>query len=138
MINLQPGERIERVLSAETGLSRQDLTLFRKGRLQRGDDWRYDREVILTQAGWSKVRRELLGEDPGDKEADPPFLEGQVTKWNFRNTRMVEVDGRILVRVKNAALWRPDRDGVRMVLRYVVSGDRCYQVGKAPRYPGKW
>ncbi len=138
MINLQPGERIERVLSAETGLSRQDLTMFRKDRLRKGEDWRYDREVILTQAGWSKVRRELLGEDPGVKEADTPFLEGLVTKWDFRNSRMVDVEGRILVRVKNAALWRPDRAGNRMTLRYVKSGDRHYQVGKVPRYPGKW
>jgi len=138
VINLQPGERIERVLSAETGLSRQDLTLFRKNNLKRGGDWRYDREVILTQEGWSKVRRVLLGEDPEIKESDPSVLEGQVTKWNFRNPRIVEVDNKFLVRVKNATLWRPDRSGVPMVLRYVTSGDRRYQVGKVPRYPGKW
>ena len=138
MIDLQPGERIERVLSAETGLSRQDLTAFRRDRVDKGEDWRYDREVVLTPSGWAKVRQELLGEDPGDKEADPSVLTGRVTKRNFRNNRMVEVDGRILVRVKNAALWRPDRSGNRMILQYVRSGDRCYQVGKVPRYPGKW
>ena len=138
MLELGQGERIERVLSGETGLSRQDLTAYRREKLVKGEDWRYDKEVILTEQGYGKVRRDLLGEDLVEPAGDQRVRDGQVTKWDFRNSRMVEVDGKYLVRVRNAALWRPDSKGNRMSISYVVSGDRMYHVGKSPRYPGKW
>lgn len=137
-MKLDSGERIERVLSAETGLSRQDLTAYRREKLVKGIDWRYEKEVILTEEGYGKVRRDLLGEDSTEPAGDQAVRVGRVTKWDFRNSRMVEVDGKYLVRVRNAALWRPDSNGNQMLISYVISGDRMYHVGKSPRYPGKW
>ena len=53
---LQPGEQLERVLAANLGLARTVLTGFRKENLERGADWRYEREVILTAKGTSSGR----------------------------------------------------------------------------------
>ncbi|MDB4683951.1 hypothetical protein OAE99_00795, partial [bacterium] len=62
--------------------------------------------------------------------------------WNWRNARMVEVmddkGTKRIVRVRNASLWRPDRQGQFMRMKFFKDGDVYRQTGRSPRYPGVW
>ena len=104
MVQLEDGEVKERLLPKKWGLPRQCLTKFRKDNLVKPHDWRYEREVILTSVGLAKMRKHFHLDD---NESDNPVIrEGFVTRWNWRNSRMVEVkgdDGHVyIVRVNNA------------------------------------
>jgi len=100
-------------LPADWGLPRTALTAYRKAHLAKPEDWRYERQVILSASGAAKMRQHF-GLDDAPVEA-PVIKEGFVVRWDWRNSRMVEVrddDGvKYIVRVNNAMKWRPDRQG---------------------------
>ncbi len=100
-------------MPADWGLPRTALTAYRKAHLAKPEDWRYERQVILSASGAAKMRQHF-GLDDAPVEA-PVIKEGFVVRWDWRNSRMVEVrddDGvKYIVRVNNAMKWRPDRQG---------------------------
>ena len=55
---------------------------------------------------------------------------------------MVEVAGddgvKRVVRVRDAKMWRPDRQGRLMRIKFFEDGDMYRQTGRSPRYPGIW
>ena len=131
---------LERLLPADWGLPRTALTEYRKAHLAKPDDWRYERQVILTASGAAKMRQHFGLEDVTVEE--PVIKEGFVTRWNWKNSRMVEVKGEdgntYIVRVNNAMKWRPDRQGNFLHIKFFRDGDQWRQMGRAPRYPGIW
>ena len=85
--------------------------------------------------------RQHFGLDDAPVE-EPVIKEGFVVRWDWRNSRMVEVrdnDGvKYIVRVNNAMKWRPDRQGNFLRIKFHRDGDQWRQTGRAPRYPGIW
>ena len=140
MIEVRDGEVRERHLPAAWGLARGQIVAARKAHLIPKEDWRYERDVIIRPSGLAKLQRHF-GLDEGAEES-PALMEGDVVKWDWRNARMVEVmDGRgrkRIVRVRNALLWRPDREGNFMRIKFFRDGDVYRQTGRSPRYPGIW
>ena len=131
---------MERWLVKEWGLPRPALVDYRRKHLVKPDDWFYQKDVVITATGLAKLQRHFGLEEA--KEESPDVLEGEVTEWGWRNTRMVEVlDGlgaRRVVRVRDAKMWRPDRQGNRMRIKFFRDGDQWRQTGRSPRYPGVW
>ena len=121
------------------GLPRQVLVRYRKENLVKPDDWRYEREVILTSTGLAKMQRHFGLAEPVEV---PAVVEGSVVRWDWKNSRMVEVKGddgqNYRVRVNNALKWRPDRQGKFMRIKFHRDGDHWRQFGRSPRYPGIW
>jgi hypothetical protein len=137
--NIRPGEYLEKLLVGEWGLSRKVLKRFRDKHLVNPEHWRSEREVILTPAGLTKMRQHFKIEET---TVVPLVMTGSVTRWDWRNSKMVEVegdDGRTYrVRVQNALKWRPDRQGKFMRIKFQRDGDQYRQMGRSPRYPGIW
>jgi len=140
VIKLNEGEVLERCLVREWGLPRHAFVDFRKAHLVKPADWDYRKDVVLTASGLAKMQRHFGLEEGAEKE--PMVFEGVVVRWNWRNSRMVEVrddDGqKRIVRVRNAMLWRPDRQGQFMRIKFFRDGDQWRQTGRSPRYPGIW
>jgi len=121
-------------------MPRPALVAYRRQHLVKPDDWYYQKDVVITASGLAKLRRHFgLAEGA---ETAPVTMEGDVVKWDWRNARMVEVmDGqgrKRVVRVRNALLWRPDRQGQFMRIKFFKDGDVYRQTGRSPRYPGIW
>ena len=131
---------MERLLVREWGLPRPAFVAFRRSHLVKPVDWYYQKDVVITAAGLAKLQRHF-GLSEGTETA-PVTMEGDVVKWDWRNSRMVEVmDGKgtkRIVRVRNALLWRPDRQGQFMRMKFFKDGDVYRQTGRSPRYPGVW
>ena len=140
MIEVEEGEVRERHLSAAWGLARRQIVAARKAHLTPKVDWRYERDVIIRPSGLAKLQAHF-GLDEGAEE-NPALMEGDVVTWNWRNARMVEVmddkGAKRIVRVRNASLWRPDRQGQFMRMKFFKDGDVYRQTGRSPRYPGVW
>ena len=137
---MNEGEVLERWLVKEWGLPRPAFVAFRRAHLVKPVDWDYRKDVVIKASGLAKMQRHFgLAED---KEKAPVTLEGAVTNWSWRNTRMVEVAGddgaKRTVRVRDAAMWRPDRQGSLMRIKYFLDGDVYRQTGRSPRYTGVW
>ena len=131
---------MERLLVREWGLPRPAFVAFRREHLVKPVDWEWRKDVVIKASGLAKLQRHF-GLDEG-AETTPVTMEGDVVKWDWRNSRMVEVmDGngaKRIVRVRNALLWRPDRQGQFMRIRFFKDGDVYRQTGRSPRYPGVW
>ena len=139
MKQLKQGEALERLLVGDWGWPRPVMVEYRREHLVKSDDWRYEREVILTPTGLAKMQRHFgLAETVNV----PAIVEGCVVRWDWKNSRMVEVKGddgqNYRVRVNNALKWRPDRKGKFMRIKFLKDGDQWRQVGRSPRYPGIW
>lgn len=136
---MRPGEYLEKLLVGEWGLSRKVLKRFRDKHLVNPEHWRLEREVILTPAGLIKMRQHFKIEET---TVVPLVMTGCVTRWDWRNSKMVEVKGdnggTYRVRVQNALKWRPDRQGKFMRIKFQRDGDQYRQMGRSPRYPGIW
>lgn len=140
MIKLNEGEVLERCLVREWGLPRSAFVAFRRAHLAKPVDWDYRKDVVIKASGLVKLQRHFgLAEV---KEESPGVLEGEVTKWDWVNRRMVEVVGddgtKRIVKVRDSRMWRPDRKGNRMRIRFFRDGDVYRQTGRSPRYPGVW
>ena len=137
--NIRPGEYLEKLLVGEWGLSRKVLKRFRDKHLVNPEHWRSERVVILTPAGLTKMRQHFKIEET---TVVPLVMTGSVTRWDWRNSKMVEVRGddgvTYRVRVQNALKWRPDRQGKFMRIKFQRDGDQYRQMGRSPRYPGIW
>ena len=141
MIEVRDGEVRERHLPAAWGLARGQIVAARKAHLIPKEDWRYERDVIIRPSGLAKLQRHF-GLEEGTEES-PAVMEGDVVKWDWMNARMVEVKDsktgqKRIVRVRNALLWRPDREGNFMRIKFFRDGDVYRQTGRSPRYPGVW
>ena len=140
VIEIEEGEVRERHLSAAWGLARRQIVAARKAHLTPKVDWRYERDVIIRPSGLAKLQAHF-GLDEGAEE-NPALMEGDVVTWNWRNARMVEVmddkGTKRIVRVRNAPMWRPDRQGQFMRMKFFKDGDVYRQTGRSPRYPGVW
>jgi len=140
VIEVKEGEVRERHLPAAWGLARGQIVAARKSHLTPKIDWFYNRDVIVRACGITKLQRHF-GLDEGAEES-PAVMEGDVVRWDWKNSRMVEVmDGngaKRIVRVRNAMLWRPDRQGQFMRIKFFKDGDVYRQTGRSPRYPGIW
>ena len=140
MIEVREGEVRERHLPAAWGLARGQIVAARKAHLTPKVDWRYERDVIIHAKGLVKLQRHF-GLDEGAEES-PAVMEGDVVKWDWRNSRMVQAmdeNGKTwIVRVRNALMWRPDRLGQFMRIKFFKDGDVYRQTGRSPRYPGIW
>ena len=140
MVEVREGEVRERFLPAAWGLARGQIVEARKAHLTPKEDWYYHRDVIIRPSGVAKLQRHF-GLEEGEEQT-PAVMEGAVVKWDWRNSRMVEVmdDGgrKGIVRVRNALLWRPDRQGQFMRIKFFRDGDVYRQTGRSPRYPGVW
>ena len=123
----------------EWGLPRSVLKDYRVAHLVKPTDFRLEREIILTSIGLAKLREHFGIQD---KDVLRSVMVGDVVRWDWRNSRMVEVrcaNGELYrVRVRNALKWRPDRDGKFMRIKFHRDGDQYRQVGRSPRYPGIW
>ena len=121
-------------------MPRPALVACRRQHLVKPDDWYYQKDVVITAAGLAKMQRHF-GLDEGEENA-PVTIEGDVVRWDWRNSRMVEVmddkGAKRIVRVRNALLWRPDRQGQFMRIKFFRDGDVYRQTGRSPRYPGIW
>ena len=88
----------------------------------------------------AKLQRHFGLEEAAEKA--PVTIEGAVVRWDWRNSRMVEVmddkGTKRIVRVRNALMWRPDRKGQFMRMKFFKDGDVYRQTGRSPRYPGVW
>ena len=140
MIEVNEGEVRERHLPAAWGLARGQIVAARKAHLTPKIDWRYERDVIIHAKGLVKLQRHFgLDEDAVES---PAVMEGDVVQWSWKNSRMVEVmdskGQKRIVRVRNAMLWRPDRLGQFMRMKFFKDGDVYRQTGRSPRYPGMW
>ena len=124
----------------EWGLPRPALVAYRRQHLVKPDHWFYQKDVVITAAGLAKMQRHFNLEEGLEKA--PVTIEGAVVKWDWKNSRMVEVmDSKGTkwgVRVRNALLWRPDRQGQFMRMKFFKDGDGYRQTGRSPRYPGIW
>jgi hypothetical protein len=140
VIELNQGEVLERLLVREWGLPRPAFVAFRREHLVKPDDWYYQKDVVITAAGLAKMQRHFGLEEAAEKM--PVTIEGDVVRWGWRNSRMVEVmddkGTKRIVRVRNASLWRPDRQGQFMRMKFFKDGDVYRQTGRSPRYPGVW
>ena len=131
---------MERLLVREWGLPRPAFVAFRRAHLVKPADWDYRKDVVITASGLAKMQRHFNLED--GLETAPVTIEGAVVKWDWKNSRMVEVmdskGTKWVVRVRNALLWRPDRQGQFMRMKFFKDGDVYRQTGRSPRYPGVW
>lgn len=136
---LNPGEYLEKLLVSDWGLPRDVLKQFRKSHLVKPTDFRLEREIILTPVGLAKMREHF---EIQETTVVPLVMAGCVTRWSWRNSKMVEVKGddgvTYRVRVQNALKWRPDREGNFMRIKFQKDGDQYRQMGRSPRYPGNW
>ena len=140
MIELNEGEVLERLLVREWGLPRPAFVAFRREHLAKPDDWEWRKDVVITASGLAKLQRHFGLEEATEKT--PVTMEGAVVRWDWRNSRMVEVmdanGTKRVVRVRNALMWRPDRQGQFMRMKFFKDGDVYRQTGRSPRYPGIW
>ena len=90
MKQLKQGEALERLLVGDWGLPRQVMVECRREHLVKSDDWRYEREVILTSTGLAKMQRHF---GLAETVHVPAIVEGCVVRWDWKNSRMVEVKG---------------------------------------------
>ncbi len=131
---------MERLLVREWGLPRPVFVAFRRSHLVKPVDWDWRKDVVIKPSGLAKLQSHFGLEEVAEKV--PVTMEGNVVRWDWRNSRMVEVmDGKgtkRIVRVRNALLWRPDRQGQFMRIRFFKDGDVYRQTGRSPRYPGVW
>ena len=131
---------MERLLVREWGLPRPALVTYRRQHLVKPGDWYYQKDVVITATGLAKMQRHFGLEEREEKA--PVTMEGDVVRWDWRNSRMVEVmddnGARRIVRVRNALLWRPNRQGQFMRIKFFKDGDVYRQAGRSPRYPGIW
>ncbi len=136
---LKTGEYLEKLLVGDWGLPRSVLKEFRDVHLVKPQDFRLEREVILTEVGLAKMRRHF---NIKETAVVPLVMTGCVTRWDWRNSRMVEVKGddggTYRVRVNNALKWRPDKEGKYMRIKFQRDGDQYRQMGRSPRFPGIW
>ncbi len=140
MIEVKVGEVRERHLPSAWGLARGQIVAARKAHLTPKVDWRYERDVIIHATGLAKLQRHF-GLEEGTEDS-PAVMEGDVVRWDWLNPRMVQVidpkGTKRVVRVRNALLWRPDRRGNFMRIKFIKDGDVYRQTGRSPRYPGIW
>ena len=75
MVQLKEGEVLERLLPADWGLPRTALTAYRKAHLAKPEDWRYERQVILSASGAAKMRQHFgLDDAPVEEPASRRVL----------------------------------------------------------------
>jgi hypothetical protein len=121
-------------------MPRPALVDYRRQHLVKPVDWYYRKDVVITAAGLAKMQRHFGLEQVS--EETPGVLEGVCTKWDWVNRRIIEVAGddgaKRIVRVRDARMWRPDRKGNRMRVKFFRDGDQWRQTGRSPRYPGVW
>jgi hypothetical protein len=124
------GEIVERVLAAEIGLPHKRIAAWRKDHLDKGLDWRYEREVILTANGKAKVE----GFFQVGKVVSPGVQMGIVGRFNFRNPKLVLLeDGVTTIRVRDNKNFR-----LGMSIKYRKEGEHLVLVGRCPRWPGRY
>lgn len=127
-------------LAADLGVCRETVKKIRNRLLTLGND--YERgehnKVIYLPSGIKKVSQDLFPDDYEPVVEEPEMIEGKVTNWRFRNQRIVEVDGKDLVRVKNAKLYMPNGRGELCPIRYKKNANGFIVDGPAPRRPGYW
>jgi len=127
------GEIIERVFAAGLGIPHRKFAEWRRENLKKGLEWRYEREVILTQAG--KAKSEMHFQVGKGEAVQANGIEtGVVGRFNFRNPRLVLLDdGKTTIRVRDNKNYRPG-----MAIRYRNEGGSLVLVGRAPRWPGRY
>ena len=134
MRELKPGEVIERVLACVIGVPHKALAAWRKENLDKGNDWRYEREVILTDTGKAKVEAFY---QVGKIEVKRPDVESsQVHKRTLRvrNPRLLVLENGVELLVSSNKNFRPG-----MVVRYKKDrSGRLVLDGRCPRWPGRY
>lgn len=128
-MNLEPGEIVERVFAAGIGIPHRKAAEWRRDNLEKGTEWRYEREVILTAAGKLKFEKAFQVESV----EDPGVLRGVVAKFRWRNTRLIGLEDGTHVRVRDNKNFRQG-----MVVKYRRSVDHFILEGALPRFPGRY
>ena len=125
----EAGDIIERVFANGIGMPHRRVADWRREHLEKGADWRYDREVILTAKGKAKFERAFQGESV----EDPGVLRGVVGRYRWRNSRLIGLEDGTHVRVKDNANFRQG-----MPVKYRKESGGFVLVGNLPRSPGRY
>ena len=127
------GEIIERVFAAGLGLPHRRVATWRKEHLEKGADWRYEKEVILTATGKAKAEK-WFQVGNGAAVNDPGVQVGVVGRFNFRNQKLIlREDGKTAISVRTNENFRPG-----MSVKFRNEGGRLVLVGRCPRWPGRY
>ena len=114
----------EKELSANLGLNRRTVAELRDKILTEGEDFvrgKY-RKIIITLPGQEKIKRHFFPEQYMPETLKSEELTGLVTNWKYRNRRIVQVDDKHIVRVKDARLYRPNIWGQPCPITYKEMG----------------
>lgn len=158
----------EHRLRHRLGLCREDLRALRLACLEKGKDWIDHGRILLSEVGAQKLAEKISSKKlvpkssisegdhaDGHLEAErkknvplmgtllqPEPLEFTITRCGFANWRMVagvsEKTPETMIRTnaqssESARHWRP---GMKLMARW--EDDHWHQVGRAPRYPGRY
>ena len=110
----------ERELAANLGLDRRTVKELRDEIFTEGEDFvrGRHRKVMVTLPGQEKIKRHFFPEKYMPETLASPVLAGHVTYWRYRNRKIVQVDGKHIVRVKNADEWGPNIKGQPCPITY--------------------
>ena len=127
-------------LANDLGVCRETVKKIRNRILRVGEDYERGQHnrVVYLPSGIRKISQELIPEEYEGDVKEPVKYEGKVTNWRFRNKRIVEVDGRHIVRVKNADLYMPNGRGELCPIRFKDYSGGFIVEGPAPRRAGYW
>jgi|TARA_A100001037_G_scaffold262802_1_gene252643 hypothetical protein len=120
----------EAELSRNLGIDRRTLKGLREELLVEGEDYvrgRY-RKIQISLAGQSKIKAKLFPEKYMPEKLSSEERVGYVTNNRFRNQRLVEVDGKYLVTVKNAKNYSPNLWGQPCECVYKEMGGRLVAI----------
>jgi len=124
----------ENELSANLGLNRRTVVELRKEILTEGEDFlrgKY-RKIVITLSGVEKIKRHLFPEKYQPETLASEELTGTVTHWQYRNRKIVQVDGKHIVRVGNADQFRPNMWGQPCPIVYKEMGGQFIASGPPP------
>ena len=127
-------------LANDLGVCRETVKKIRNRILKLGEDYERGQHnrVVYLPSGIRKISQELIPEEYEGDVKEPVKYEGKVTNWRFRNKRIVEVDGRHIVRVKNADLYMPNGRSELCPIRFKENANGFIVHGPAPRKAGYW
>ena len=100
----------ESELSRNLGIDRRTVKALREELLIEGEDYlrgRY-RKIQITLSGQAKIKAKLFPQEFVPESLSSEERKGLVTNYKYRNQKLVEVDGKYLVAVKNSKDYAPN------------------------------
>ena len=125
----------ESELSRNLGIDRRTVKALREELLIEGEDYlrgRY-RKIQITLSGQAKIKAKLFPQEFAPESLSSEERKGLVTNYKYRNQKLVEVDGKYLVAVKNSKDYAPNWWGQPCECVYKEMGGRFVAVRSPDR-----